>query len=89
MTQSPDNLPASVDGVSESTEPVTDYTDGGVPTINYVRDQIEGRIAMSIGEAELAGETQPARSLDEQFAEREKAGKDRLEQIRRSMRGDK
>lgn len=90
MTESPDNLPielpvevGAVDGVAE---PITDYTDGGVPTVDYVRDQIEGRFAKSLGTAELAGETPPVQSLDTQFAEREKAGKDRLEEIRRSMR---
>ncbi len=88
MTQSPENLPSQADAVDAIAEPVTDYTDSGVPTVDYVRDQIEGRFAMSLGTAELAGETEPVQALDEQFAAREKAGKDRLEQIRRSMRKD-
>src|ERR1700742_624457 len=88
MTQSPENLPAEVDGIAEPVEPVTDYTDSGVPTVDYVRDQIEGRFAMSLGTTELAEDTQPVQDLDEQFAAREKAGKDRLEQIRRAMRKD-
>lgn len=69
------------------TEPLaTDYTDSGVPTFDYVREQIESRFATSVDMSELAGTTQEASSLDEQFAAREQAGKDRLEQIRRAMR---
>ncbi|HYS41557.1 MAG TPA: hypothetical protein VEO01_38565 [Pseudonocardiaceae bacterium] len=70
------------------TAPATDYTESGVPTFDYVRSQIEGRIGTSIGAAELAGDSAPAVSLDEQFAAREQAGKDRLAEIRRAMRGD-
>jgi phage shock protein A len=66
----------------------TDYTNAGVPNFDYVRDRIENRVATSIGSNELAGATPEGASLDEQFAEREKAGRDRLEQIRRSMRGE-
>jgi hypothetical protein len=99
MTTSPDDDPEVEDAlvVEDSaavalpsgtlpTMPTPDYTDDGVPTFDYVRDQIEGRIATSIGSAELAGESAQAASLDEQFAAREQAGKDRLEQIRRAMR---
>lgn len=77
--------------IVDETEPVRvpegDYTTGGVPTFDYVRDRVEGRLATSAGAGELAGETPQGRSVDEQFAEREKAGRDRLEEIRRSMRG--
>jgi hypothetical protein len=66
----------------------SDYTEAGVPTFDYVRDRIEGRIATSVGMAELTGDTPQAASLDEQFAAREQAGKDRLEEIRRAMRGE-
>jgi phage shock protein A len=74
------------------TAPVTsnalavDYTDDGVPTFDYVRDQIEGRLATSVGAAELVADTPRAASVDEEFAAREQAGRDRLEQIRRAMR---
>jgi phage shock protein A len=64
------------------TAPAMDYTEQGVPTFDYVRDQIEGRFATSVGATELTED----KSLDEQFAAREQAGRDRLEQIRRSMR---
>jgi phage shock protein A len=98
MTQSPEDVPVDAEIVEsgaevalpttpvESTVLGTDYTEGGVPTFDYVRDQIEGRIATSIGTAELTGDTPAAASVDEQFAARERAGKDRLEQIRRAMR---
>ncbi|HVV21563.1 MAG TPA: hypothetical protein VHF06_19165 [Pseudonocardiaceae bacterium] len=66
--------------------PITDYTDDGTPTFDYVRDRIEGRFATSLGAAELAGDTAPAASLEEQFTAREQAGRDRLEEIRRAMR---
>jgi phage shock protein A len=65
-------------------KPAADYTGSGVPTFDYVRDRIEGRFATSTGAAELADDA----ALDEQLAEREQAGRDKLEQIRRSMRGE-
>jgi phage shock protein A len=63
-----------------------DYTEGGVPTFDYVRDQIENRTATSAGATELAGESPQGRSVEQQFADREKAGRDKLEEIRRAMR---
>lgn len=77
MTESPDE-----------TTPGTDYTEGGLPTFDYARDRIEQRIATSMGATELPDEAATAASADEQFAERERAGQDRLEQIRRAMRGE-
>jgi phage shock protein A len=99
MSKSPDDEPIDAEVVEQGTvalpstvgEPTglaTDYTDDGVPTLDYVRDQIEGRFAMSIGTNELAADIPQVASLDEQFAARENAGKDRLEQIRRAMRGE-
>jgi phage shock protein A len=64
-----------------------DY-EGGVPTFDYVRDRIEGRFATSVGATELAGETAEGRSIDEQLAERDRAAREKLEQLRRSMRGE-
>jgi len=62
-----------------------DYDERGVPSFDYVRDKIEGRAATSVGMGELAAETPQGRSLEEQEAEREKAAKAKLEEIRRSM----
>lgn len=80
-----DDSVVAVPGSFSPGTPVTDYTDDGTPTFDYVRERIEGRIATSIGGAELAGNTPEAASVDERFAAREQAGRDRLEQIRRAM----
>ncbi|NMH92541.1 hypothetical protein HF519_13375 [Pseudonocardia bannensis] len=77
-----------MDGPGGEAAPTPDYTEAGVPSLDYVRERIEGRYARSLGATELADETQQAQSLAEQQAEREKAGRERLEEIRRSLRGD-
>ncbi|GLZ28945.1 hypothetical protein Lesp02_11350 [Lentzea sp. NBRC 105346] len=63
------------------TEP--DYTEDGVPTFDFVRDKIESRFTTGEAATELAGD--PG-DVAEQLREREAAGRDRLEEIRRSMR---
>jgi phage shock protein A len=63
-----------------------DYTDAGVPTLDYVRDKIEGRYATSLGMEELVAETQQGRSIEEQEAKRKEAAAAKLEEIRRSLR---
>ncbi|GAA4013167.1 hypothetical protein GCM10022247_39790 [Allokutzneria multivorans] len=68
--------------------PQFDYDEGGVPTFDYVRDRIEGRTATAAGAAELDAVTGDSADVEQQFAEREQAGRDRLEAIRRSMRGE-
>jgi hypothetical protein len=65
--------------------PVPDYDERGVPSLDHVREKIETRYATSIGAAELAENTAGARGVEEQEAERERAGKAKLEEIRRSM----
>lgn len=77
-------VPAVIEGELVPDIPV-DYTDSGVPTFDYVRDRIENRVATADGATELAGEQT---SIDEQIAERDRAGREKLEQIRRSMRGE-
>jgi hypothetical protein len=84
-----EDSPAAVE-ISAATAPLPappegDYTEAGVPNFDYVRDRIESRVATSIGGAELPGDTSQAESLDEQMAERDRAGRKRLEQIRRSL----
>ena len=97
MSESPDEPIVDAEVVDDHTAvavpssmvpeaPVTDYTDDGTPTFDYVRDRIEGRFATSLGATELAENGTPAASLDEQLAAREQAGRDRLEEIRRAMR---
>ncbi|MGG7103945.1 hypothetical protein [Rhodococcus sp. 24CO] len=62
-----------------------DYTEAGVPTFDRVREKIEGRFGTSIGSAELAHESPVGKTVDEQWDERQKAAKAKLEEIRRSM----
>lgn len=78
--------------------PVFDYTDAGVPTLDYLRHKLDGRLGVAQGSAGLA-EAEAARSqadrarrneLDEQVragrqAEREQAAADRLAEIRKSL----
>lgn len=63
------------------------WTDDGVPTFEHVRERIEGRAATADGAEELDAESPEGRALAEQEADREQAGRDRLEEIRRSLRG--
>ncbi|NMO93633.1 hypothetical protein [Actinomycetospora sp. TBRC 11914] len=64
-----------------------DYTEAGVPTFDFVRDRIEGRVATAQGRDELDAETPEGRTLAQQEADRDAAARERLEQIRRSMGG--
>ncbi|MFE2752514.1 hypothetical protein ACFXGA_11000 [Actinosynnema sp. NPDC059335] len=75
----------------ESAAPVVppgDYTEDGVPTFEHVRDRIESRIGTSAGAEELATATPEAKAVEDRFEARRQAGLDRLEEIRRSLRGD-
>jgi hypothetical protein len=74
--------------VSTVVAPSPDYSEAGVPSLDFVRDKIEGRYAHSLGSTELAQETPAARSLAEQAAKREEAARDKLAAIRSSLRGN-
>nr|WP_042180637.1 hypothetical protein [Kibdelosporangium sp. MJ126-NF4]CEL14491.1 hypothetical protein [Kibdelosporangium sp. MJ126-NF4]CTQ88856.1 hypothetical protein [Kibdelosporangium sp. MJ126-NF4] len=91
MTE-PDPRIVDAEIVEEPVPPVTapqfDYTDGGVPNFDYVRDKIEGKYATSVGANELADATPEGQSVEKQFTDREQAGRDKLEEIRRQMRGE-
>jgi phage shock protein A len=65
-----------------------DYTDAGVPSFDYVRDRIENRFTTATGATELAGlgTDQDVASLDEKLAERDRAARAKLDEIRKSMR---
>ncbi|GAA5140974.1 hypothetical protein [Pseudonocardia adelaidensis] len=65
--------------------PAPDYDERGVPSLEYVRDKIEGRYATSLGATELAEGTAAGRSVEEQEAERAAAAKAKLEELRRSL----
>jgi hypothetical protein len=77
-------LPATV--APELPEP--DYTEAGVPGFDYVRDRIEKRFTTSVGATELAGlgGKEDIASLDKKLADRDQAARDKLAEIRRSMR---
>jgi hypothetical protein len=66
--------------------PAPDYDEHGVPSLDYVREKIEGRYATSVGLTELAEDTPAARTEQQQAADREEAARTRLEEIRRSLR---
>jgi len=70
--------------------PDPDYSDGGVPSFDFVRERIEQRYTTSVGATEVAGlgTDNTVEALDKKIADRDKAAKDKLEQIRRSMRGE-
>ncbi|MGS0684783.1 hypothetical protein ACVBEQ_06490 [Nakamurella sp. GG22] len=79
----PPSLPADPPGVAP------DYDKYGVPSLDFVRNKIEGRYATSAGAAELAQQTWEATSAQERAAEREKSAQEALERIRQSLRDNK
>ena len=78
-------LPAAPPDPSAPPEP--DYSEGGAPSFDYVRDRIEKRYTTSVGAQELAGIGGPENleSLDKKIADRKEAAKDKLAEIRRAM----
>lgn len=64
------------------------YSPSGVPTFESVRDKVEQRFGTAQGMGELDRQTPAGRSAEEQFAAREKAARERLEQIRKSVHGN-
>lgn len=79
---------ASTEDLTLPPPPPTDYTDGGVPNLDFVRDRIEGRLARAEGSTELAAGGEQARSFAEQAEAREKAAAEKLAEIRRSLGRD-
>ena len=95
MDEHPRDEPLAIEGElvgePEPAAPVVpefDYTESGVPNFDYVRDKIENRVGTAAASTELSGGVPEAKSVDEQMAERDRAGRDKLEEIRRSMRGE-
>ncbi|MDP0397413.1 hypothetical protein [Tsukamurella strandjordii] len=78
------DLPAAP--VAPTRADVTGYTEGGVPTFDHVREVIERRTATAIGGEELAHGTAAGQDAERAFAEREKAAKAKLDEIRASLR---
>ena len=70
--------------------PEPDYSEAGEPSFDFVRDKIEKRYNTSVGATELAGlgTDHTVEDLDKKIADREQAGRDKLAQIRKQMRGE-
>ena len=99
IVEAPGLIPPPVLGVSAyGSLQAPDYTDAGVPSLDYVRDKIEGRQATALGSVELAEAAaareaalraaaggRAVRTADELRAAREQAAKDKLDEIRRSL----
>ncbi|RSD11522.1 hypothetical protein [Amycolatopsis eburnea] len=85
-----DETPTAAIAVPSPPLPEPDYSEGGVPSFDFVRDKIENRYTTSVGATEVAGlgTEHTAEALDKQIADRDQAAKDRLAEIRRSMRGE-
>jgi hypothetical protein len=85
-----DEAPTAALAVPAPALPDPDYSEGGVPSFDFVRDKIENRYATSLGATELAGlgTENTAEALDKKIADREQAAADRLAEIRRSLRGE-
>jgi hypothetical protein len=81
------DTPPDPSHAGEAATAIPDYDEHGVPGFDYVRDKIEQRYATAIGTTELTADTPEARTVEDQLAERERAARARLEEIRRSMRG--
>ncbi|MBC7300290.1 MAG: hypothetical protein H5T78_04995 [Nocardia sp.] len=83
-------VPPVPSGLPETGAPTATggYSTSGVPTFDSVRDKVEQRFGTAQGMDELDRQTPAGRSADEQWEARENAARDRLDQIRKSMRGN-
>ena len=81
----PTPVPVPIEDAPLPAGPAPDYDEHGTPSLDYVRDKIEGRYATSLGMEELVGETAQGRSLAEQEAKRKEAADAKLAEIRRSL----
>ncbi|GAA2015431.1 hypothetical protein JL107_09165 [Nakamurella flavida] len=82
----PAATPAEAGPERDTTVPALDYTDAGVPTLDHVRDRIEGRHATALGGAELAAESAQGRARQQTDEDRERAAAAALARIRASIR---
>jgi phage shock protein A len=65
--------------------PAPDYDENGVPSLEYLRDKIEGKYATALGATELAEGDERVQDQAEQQAERDKKAADRLAEIRKTL----
>jgi phage shock protein A len=61
---------------------------GDTPSLEEIRDRVEGRYARALGESELASTSVEARMLEVEKASLDVEGETRLEEIRASLAGD-
>ncbi|CAM4268380.1 hypothetical protein NONI108955_17990 [Nocardia ninae] len=80
-------VPVPPTGITAPTE-TGGYSSSGVPTWGSVRDKVEQRYGTAQGMSELDQQTPAGRSADEQWDAREQAARERLDQIRKSLRGN-
>ncbi|WP_280377361.1 hypothetical protein [Nocardia wallacei] len=62
------------------------YSGSGVPTFESVRDKVEQRFGTAQGMSDLTSQTPAGRSVEEQWEARDKAARERLDRIRKSVR---
>ncbi|HWN26762.1 MAG TPA: hypothetical protein VNP37_07325 [Actinomycetospora sp.] len=74
--------------MSEPDPPASGYTDEGVPTFEHVRETIERRSATAAGYEELVSESPEGQERAEREADHAAAAREKLDAIRRSVRGD-
>ena len=74
--------------MSEPDPPPSGYTDEGVPTFDHVRESIERRSATAAGYEELVSESPEGRDRAEREADHAAAAREKLDAIRRSVRGE-
>lgn len=88
-TQVGEDFSAEARAAAPSGGGIGGYTSDGVPTFESVRDKVEQRFGTAQGMSELDRHTPAGRDADEQWEAREKAARERLDQIRKSVRGDR
>jgi phage shock protein A len=76
-----EQVSASLNQMSELATP------GNTPTLGEIRDKIEKRYATALGSAELSENSPQGRMLEVEQSTRRRAGADRLDTIRHSLRG--
>lgn len=69
------------------TAPSFDYTDDGVPTLDYVRDRIEQRYGTALGGTELAEASAAGRAQRDAEAERARLAQEKLAELRAQVDG--
>jgi phage shock protein A len=79
----PSVVRATLAGVTEP-----GYTEDGVPTFDHVRETIERRSTTAAGYEELVAESPEGQDRAEREAKHDSDARDKLEEIRRSLRGE-